>query len=316
MSQLNDEEVLRVLCEAAVVAPPSRAATAHGARVLALALDADAKARARWTSGRVAAVAFAAAASTGALALAPVLASTARSDSAPFTTATATHDCACAPEDLVASDRLSHAAERGASLRVTDDIDVAPSIPAVALRSANQVAPEPLARAAPRMTRARSAEPAWLVQDGGREDGAGASLARGSHDAMLALAGVRTAEAMRLRCQHSLLHVRDQTAMEACRAFGQEHPQDAAARWLSFAGGRLAEDLGDLVWAEEEYSRSLLLSPFSGLLGTDALLARARVRFAAGDVGEARADLRLYLYREPAARHEPAVAELAVALGL
>ncbi|HEY4221151.1 MAG TPA: hypothetical protein VGO62_07405, partial [Myxococcota bacterium] len=66
----------------------------------------------------------------------------------------------------------------------------------------------------------------------------------------------------------------------------------------------------------DAYSRALLLSPFVGLPGTDALLARARVRQARGDVDEARADLRLYLANEPSGRADPAVAALAQALGL
>jgi hypothetical protein len=290
MSQLSDEDVLRVLREAAVVPAPSPLATAHGARVLALALDVDAKARSRWTTARVTAVALAAAASTGAFA-------------------------------LVANDAHTAVALLGpkTSGRIADDVHQAPSTPASnqAARSdftdVADVPPPPVQREVVRWARLPTAEPAWLIDPAGRVDDPQLSLVP---EAIIALAGVPTAAAKRLRCQHSLLNMRDRSAMEACRAFAQEHPQDPAARLLSFAAGRLAEDLGDLAWAEEEYSRSLLLSPFSGLSGTDALLARARVRFTVGNVGEARADLRLYLYSEPAARGELAVASLAAALGL
>ena len=122
---------------------------------------------------------------------------------------------------------------------------------------------------------------------------------------------------MRMRCEQKLLHQRDRAAVAACRAFGLEHPEHPGARTLAFAAGRVAEDdVGDLEAAEEAYSRALLLSPFVGVTGTDALLARARVREARGDTDNARADLRLYLHNEPAARDDVAVAALAERLGL
>lgn len=131
------------------------------------------------------------------------------------------------------------------------------------------------------------------------------------------LARLRSSEAMRVRCELRLLRLRDVKAVEACRAFAQEHPEHPGARTLSFAAGRLAEDtLGDLALAEEEYSRALLLSPFSGLPATDALLARARVRAARGNVDEARADLRLYLHNEPGADRNAAVRDLVSRLKL
>jgi hypothetical protein len=131
------------------------------------------------------------------------------------------------------------------------------------------------------------------------------------------LARITTPEAQRLRCAQGLLHRRDRTTVEACRAFARAFPEDPAVRTLALAAGRVAEDdLGDLELAEEEYERALLLSPFSGLPSTDALFARARVRAKLGELDEARADLRLYLHQEPAARHEAHVQELMQALDI
>jgi hypothetical protein len=145
----------------------------------------------------------------------------------------------------------------------------------------------------------------------------------GAFDAVaddLARIGAReggSADALRLRCAQGLLARRDLSTVEACRSFGRAFPQDPAARTLALAAGRVAEDdLGDLALAEEEYERALLLAPFSGLPATDALLARARVRAKQGELDEARADLRLYLHQEPAARHQPDVAALMQSLAV
>ena len=63
-------------------------------------------------------------------------------------------------------------------------------------------------------------------------------------------------------------------------------------------------------------ARALVLSPFVGMPGTDALLARARVRADLGNLDEARADLRLYLANEPSGRTDPAIIALAGRLDL
>lgn len=315
MSQ-RDDDALEVLREAAALPPASPFATARAARALEAALDddqRDQRARGRWTSARVAAVALVAAASTGALAL--VIGDVLR----PAPLALAPIEAATQAAIQTAPQTALVAAAPARAPLVIEEPEVAPVVEPV-----KRVRRTPAEEAA-RLTEAGDAVAGArvLVRSLGKSPDSFASLAllaRRFPDAITAideeLAAVPTTDAMRLRCQHRLLHVRDVTAMVACRAFGQEHPQDPAARVLSFAAGRLAEDLGDLAWAEEEYSRSLLLSPFSGLSGTDALLARARVRFAAGDVGEARADLRLYLHSEPSARRDAAVDALASALGL
>lgn len=337
---VSDADALAALREAAAVAPPSPFATARAGRSLEAALDdalADALAdelrtRTRWTTGRVAAVALVAAASTGALALFAVLSASGALRFSPREGA--------APAGAIASASHAHVDNASAAgderARLTVPAGVESTSAGLWVESPAPTLSEPVRRArrtvadeAERLVEAGDPEGGarLLVRalDGGSRDNASAFaslalLARRFPEAILsvdaALAGVHSADAMGLRCQHRLLHARDVSAMRACRAFAQEHPQVPAARVLSFAAGRLAEDLGELGWAEEEYSRSLLLSPFSGLSGTDALLARARVRSAMGDVGEASADLRLYLHSEPTARREPAVAALASALGL
>lgn len=129
------------------------------------------------------------------------------------------------------------------------------------------------------------------------------------------LRAVGSAFALRARCERGLLTTRDRAAVDACQLFARRFPDDPAVRTLAFAAGRVAEDeLGDLALAEAEYDRAILLSPFAGVSASDALFARARVRQQQGEVDEARADLRLYLATEPAARHDPAVVALARAL--
>ena len=99
-------------------------------------------------------------------------------------------------------------------------------------------------------------------------------------------------------------------------AFGQRFPAYAAARALAFGAGGLAEELGDLRGAVDEYTRAIVLAPLLGTSGADALLARARVRTRLGDLDEARADLRVLLQseRRPAATHSDEVQGLARAL--
>lgn len=124
------------------------------------------------------------------------------------------------------------------------------------------------------------------------------------------------ARVMRLSCELRLRHRRDSAAVAACRSFGQRFPGDRAALPLAFAAGGLAEELGDLDDAIDEYTRSIVLAPFMGGSGADGLLARARVRTRLGELDEARADLRLYLQkqRRPAATHDDEVQGLARAL--
>ncbi len=126
------------------------------------------------------------------------------------------------------------------------------------------------------------------------------------------------ARVMRLGCQLRLRHRRDAGAVTSCRTFGQRFPADTAARALAFGAGGLAEELGDLRGAVDEYTRAIVLAPLGGTSGADALLARARVRTRLGDLDEARADLRVYLQsdRRPAATHDDEVQGLARALGV
>jgi tetratricopeptide (TPR) repeat protein len=346
MSDLRDDEqrAIEALQRAAADTNGelSPFATARAARALDAAIDADVRTHARWTTTRVAAVAVVAAVSAGALAfqLARAPDATMARNASPASPASpagspASPGSPAAPSISRPELGMPSSAASAAHEVAGHDVAIADQ-PALAEQPATDV-PHMLHAVPPakRVRRTPVTESERLAAAGDAvgaarvlvraHDTAGASaalalLARRHPDAVTAvddeLAGVRSTDAMRLRCQHRLLHARDRRAMEACRAFGREHPQDPAARLLSFAAGRLAEDLGNLGWAEEEYSRALLLSPFAGLSGTDALLARARVRFNAGDVDEARADLRLYLHSEPSARREADVAKLATALGL
>ncbi len=320
--QRDDERrALEALQRAASIEPVSPFATARAARELDAAIDADARAHARWTTKRVAAVALVAAASAGALAFQLARAPYAELAMAPAAPAApavvAPSPAAVSATPVVEITMPAAAPEVLAADAVADAVEGHAVAPVKRVRRTPVSDSERLVAAGDAVGAARI-----LVR---AHDKAGvaaalALLARRHPEALSAvddeLALIRSTDVMRLRCQHRLLHERDQRAMDACRDFGREHPQDAAARLLSFAAGRLAEDRGDLAWAEEEYSRALLLSPFAGLSGTDALLARARVRSAAGDDDEARADLRLYLHSEPAARREPDVAKLATSLGL
>lgn len=124
------------------------------------------------------------------------------------------------------------------------------------------------------------------------------------------------ARVLRLGCELRLRHRRDAGAVAACRAFGQRFPGQPAARALAFGAGGLAEELGDLDGAIDEYTRAIVLAPLAGDGGADALFARARVRTRKGDLDEARADLRVYLQRDrrPAATHNDEVQGLARAL--
>ena len=126
------------------------------------------------------------------------------------------------------------------------------------------------------------------------------------------------ARVMRLSCELRLRHRRDTVAVEACRAFGERFPNDRAARPLAFAAGGLAEELGDLDGAIDEYTRSIVLAPFMGASGADGLLARARVRTRLGQLDEARADLRVYLQKDPRPgdTHDDEVQGLARALSV
>lgn len=323
--------------QAATVEPVSPFALVRAGRALDAAIDADVRARSRWTTSRVAAVTLAAAASAGAVAFIlsssitlPRSRAAAQSARMVDTARTAGTSAVAHPEVEAQPESRPIAAVTALPEAGTPPLDL-PDLPG--LRTLPE-APEQPERAKRRKPTLRG-ESERLIAAGDHvgaarvwlhtgDDAAAASalalIGRRYPDALTAiddeLAALRSTDMMRLRCQHLLLHERTRVAMDACRAFGQEHPHDPAARLLSFAAGRLAEDLDDLAWAEEEYSRALLLSPFAGLSGTDALLARARVRFAAGDIGEARADLRLYLHNEPAARNEAEVAKLATALGL
>ncbi|MDP2342552.1 MAG: hypothetical protein Q8O67_16465 [Deltaproteobacteria bacterium] len=124
------------------------------------------------------------------------------------------------------------------------------------------------------------------------------------------------ARVLRLSCELRLRHRRDADAVDACRVFGQRFPAHPAARALAFGAGGLAEELGDLRNAVEEYSRSIVLAPLLGASSNDALLGRARVRTRLGELDEARADLRVYLQQEhrPADTHDDEVQGLARAL--
>ena len=124
------------------------------------------------------------------------------------------------------------------------------------------------------------------------------------------------ARTLRLHCELGLRHRRDAAAVDACRVFGQRFPADAAARVLAFGAGGLAEELGDLRVAIDEYSRSIVLAPLAGASSNEALLGRARVRTRIGDLDEARGDLRVYLQQErrPAGTHSNEVQGLAHAL--
>lgn len=105
--------------------------------------------------------------------------------------------------------------------------------------------------------------------------------------------------ALRLSCELRLRYARDATAVTTCRTFGQRFPSHPAARPLAFGAGGLAEELGDLRGAVDEYSRAVVLAPLSGSMASEALFARARVRARLGDLDEARADLRLFLRADP-----------------
>jgi hypothetical protein len=105
--------------------------------------------------------------------------------------------------------------------------------------------------------------------------------------------------ALRLSCELRLRYLRDATAVTTCRAFGQRFPSHPAARPLAFGAGGLAEELGDLRGAVDEYSRAVVLAPLSGSMASEALFARARVRARLGDLDEARADLRVFLRADP-----------------
>ena len=126
------------------------------------------------------------------------------------------------------------------------------------------------------------------------------------------------ARVLRLGCELRLRYRRDATAVDGCRAFGQRFPGHPAARALAFGAGGLAEELGDLDGAIDEYTRAVVLAPLMGATGAEALLARARVRTRKGDLDEARADLRVYLQKDPrpAATRDDEVQGLARALGV
>ena len=127
--------------------------------------------------------------------------------------------------------------------------------------------------------------------------------------------GTRT-RLLRLRCELTLRYQRDLEAIDACRAFARHAPDDRAARALAFGAGGVAEALGRLDLADEEYTRAIVLSPIHGLSSADALKARARVRAARGNVDEAAADLRLFLREHPAAAFDDDVRRLAGQLGV
>jgi hypothetical protein len=306
---------VRALRLAAKIDPPSPFDTVRAARDLEAALDREARATSRWTPARVALVAVAAAAVGAGLTVELV-------------------------EGRASAPAVAVAPVPPAPVVAPAPAVVAPPAPVDEPAATLALAPVPAAPRAPAPApRARGwrAEADALVDAG---DGAGAArvlvkaLARDDAAAgPLALVGRRfpaaidavdddlarlqSAEAMRLRCEQRMLRARDRRAVDACRAFAQRHPEHPGARALAFAAGRVAEDdLGDLALAEEEYSRALLLSPFVGLPSTDALLARARVRAARGDLDEARADLRLYLHNEPDAAADRDVAALVARLGL
>jgi hypothetical protein len=318
----HDERALAVFREAAGRVTPSPFHAARAAKSMQRRLEMETRSRVRWTHVRVALVATLAAGS-GAAGVGLVV----TSSGGPVG---ATAELRASGEHHIVSptnDPHISAAPRADRVPV---VAIAADTTALALIEARP--PRMAARARGWRERAAALVDSGdgvgaarvLVRALAHDDSAAASLtlvARRFPGALQAvdgaLAQVKTAEAMRLRCEQLLLRVRDASAVAACRAFAREHPEHPGARTLSFAAGRLAEDtLGDLALAEEAYTRALLLSPFSGLPGTDALLARARVRAARGDVDEARADLRLYLHNEPQAAADGAVRELMTDLGL
>jgi hypothetical protein len=138
---------------------------------------------------------------------------------------------------------------------------------------------------------------------------AGGALDAGSDDD-------RAARALRDRCAGGLRARRDRAAIDDCRVFGQRFPGHPAARALAFGAGGLAEELGLPRDAIDAYSRAILLSPLVGAAWDDALLARARVHAEVGDLEQARADLRIYLHRSPAAVGHDDVQRLRRALRL
>jgi hypothetical protein len=336
---------------AAAVEPPSPFATARAARDLEEALDRQALFMARWTPGRAAlgamvAACFGAGVAVGLVGDAAAGPLAGLRAGAPSTTGSAVGGSALGAsppppgrlpglEAHGAPDGAGGTGGASARTEPTERAGLAEPAERAALSAAGQALAAPAHPIASR-TRSWRARADELVEAG---DGVGAArllvsaLARDEEAAAALalvarrfpaaldviddeLAALRGGEAMRLRCEQRLLRARDHRAVEACRAFSQQHPQHPGARTLSYAAGRVAEDLQDLGGAEEEYSRALLLSPFAGLPATDALLARARVRAARGNTDEARADLRLYLHHEPAALHEEPVRALARRLGL
>lgn len=345
LEDAGDAAALDAFRAVARMEPPSRFATARAGRDLDAALDREARRLAPWTPARVAIVASLAACVGAAIAVGigvdPGL-------NGPF--AVAPHPEAL-PSLITAAPAAAPAVPPSFPAVPTADAQDLPSPPARGVATSVAAPPE---EEPARLDAQRSARPAtvalarrtgrgWreeaerlldagdgtaaarvLVSALARDEGAAADLALVARRFPAALetidddlARLRGAEAMRLRCEQRLLRARDRRALDACRAFGQQHPEHPGARTLSYAAGRVAEDeLGDLAAAEEEYSRALLLSPFAGLPATDVLLARARVRGALGDLEEARADLRLYLHQEPLAERDPSVRRLATDLGV
>lgn len=125
----------------------------------------------------------------------------------------------------------------------------------------------------------------------------------------------------RARCVDGLRWRRDREAFRACWLFGERFADDARAAEVAFAAGGLAEELVALDDAARAYSRAIVLSssnerdaPVLPGVMADALLARARVRAAQGELDDARADLGLFLHAVPGAARRDDVVRLERAL--
>jgi hypothetical protein len=338
---VDDDRVITAFVTEARVEPASPFHTARALHALETALDADAAvraSRARWAPLRIGAVGLVAG-FVGAASVVLLVNSSSSSSSSSASPSSAAQVAVVQPVRVAAPSAASAVVNTvGASPKVAITITPLPLQPAKA-KSPKLVDVKAHAGVKP-VERTRSwrdvSEELIAAGDGvggarvivkalaDGDDAAAPALAlvagrfpEALDDVDAELAALKSASAMQVRCEQRLLHKRDREAVEACRAFGLEHPEHPAVRTLAFAAGRVAEDdVGDLEAAEEAYSRALLLSPFVGVTGTDALLARARVRAARDDLDNARADLRLYLHNEPAGKNDPAVAALASRLGL
>ncbi len=344
-----DDAALAAFREAAQPEPVSPFSTARAWRSLERALDADARSRVRWTPLRVGLVAlaagFAGAGGFGLVTHASRVEGTVAVAPSAVTPVAAPSRAPSMGASSVGASSVGGPSVGTPSVE-TPSVGPSPGTPSVGpspgapsgLAEVAVVAPrvKPAPRSAATPARSWREQADALVERGdgvgaarvlvkalAADDGAGAALslvARRFPDALDAvdadLARLKSAEAMRIRCEQKLLHKRDREAVEVCRAFGLEHPESPGARPLAFAAGRVAEDVGDLALAEEAYSRALVLSSFVGVTDPDPLLSRARVRAARGDLDNARADLRLYLHNVPGAKDVADVAALAARLGL